>query len=90
MQKNIVYVASILAIVVVLCSIASSSYSKVTDSKYMTTQTIKNIEIEDVQVTTNIWDYVHEQQSKREGIGDSESVSQSEEETEPQLTIIVR
>lgn len=91
MQKSIVYIALILAIIVIFCSIASNGKKiKVNNTKSISTQQ-QDIQIEQNQVTTNIWDYLHEQQSQKNAttIGESSKDTSIEEET-PELTIIVK
>lgn len=93
MQKGIVYVALILAIVVIFCAIATMNHNGTVSNKSIATQTIKDVKIQDGQVTTNIWDYLHEQQSKKNTIGSSENASNEDDVLhyeEPQLTVVLK
>ncbi len=93
MQKGIVYVALILAIVVIFCAISTNSKTSMSNNKSVVTENIQDVQI-DHDVTTNIWDYIHEQQSSKDNtLGDSEdgeTVTTTETPQETNLTIIIK
>jgi hypothetical protein len=93
MQKGIVYVALILAIVVIFCAISTNSKTSMSNNKSVVTENIQDVQI-DHDVTTNIWDYIHEQQSSKDNtLGDSENdetVTTTETPQETNLTIIIK
>lgn len=89
MQKGVVYMAIILAIIVIFCAISSSGIKK-SSNQSVVTNAISNIEIQDKQVTTNIWDYIHNQQEKNTTLGQSDGDAEvSSNDTQSDLTIIV-
>ena len=85
MGKHLVYIAGAFAIIIIMCAIATStSKSNYVSNKQVVTKTIDNIEIDNNDVTTNIWDYIKSQ--KETTIGDSNSVST----TQPEFTIVLK
>jgi uncharacterized phosphosugar-binding protein len=85
MGKNLVYIAGAFAIVIVICAItvSGSKTSKSSSSKQIVTNAIDNIQIEgDNSVTTNIWDYLRSKES--------DTIGDSSQDDEPQLTIILK
>lgn len=85
MGKHLVYIAGAFAIIIIICAITTSTgRSNYVDNKQLVTKSINDVEIDNNDVTTNIWDYIKSQ--KETTIGDSNSASTEQ----PKFTIVLK
>ncbi|MBS6445183.1 MAG: hypothetical protein KH373_05210 [Ruminococcus sp.] len=85
MGKHLVCIAGAFAIIIIICAITTStSRSNYVNDKQLVTKSIDDVEIDNNDVTTNIWDYIKSQ--KETTIGDSNSASTKQ----PEFTIVLK
>lgn len=85
MGKHLVCIVGAFAIIIIICAITTStSRSNYVNDKQLVTKSIDDVEIDNNDVTTNIWDYIKSQ--KETTIGDSNSASTKQ----PEFTIVLK
>lgn len=88
MGKHLVYIAGAFAIIVIICSITTStSGNKTVSQKKVVTNQISDVQINNNNsVTTNFWDYLRSQEKDTIGASNQKNSSQDE----PKLTIVLK